>query len=809
MVVICYNCEKEFGYKKALASHCDSLGHSPAHICRICRRIFVDVLALKQHNDAVHNYPCDNCAKTFKTKAKLRSHSESCEVSYHCHECNHCLEGLPNQDALKNHNKNYHEFECWECNQILTSATALGAHDDTQHGHKCQYCDSGFKNQLTHDQHVNSPVHTINCSLCADSFYTETTLERHVIAVHNYKCSHCGKVCSSLQDLEVHNVKEHRLKCDLCTNVFSTVIKLSDHRSLFHIFICSKCSITFSTDALLKGHEERVHTVTYSCERCPAEFRTPGLLQEHDSNVYMLSCPLCEERIPSEASLLAHYKENHTFKCDPCDAHFDSQITFESHVQKTHVYDCDKCEGTFFEIYSAFKSHEYNTHTYLCPQCPERYELGSNLTNHMLSCHTFECKECGGSFGSAEKLGRHFESTHQYNCEKCKDTPFESSSALKRHEDDAHTYLCPECPQRFQVVGGLTKHIIRSHSFRCRECGGNFDSSKFLNLHVKNDHKQTILTECEGPFFASSTAMQSHDENAHAKTCPNFPRKFTAVDLAKHFISSHTMNCENCPDTHFASLEAKTHHEAVTHRQSLSQPISSASNSGLPLKVPCPSCKASFESAVRLKEYQTSALNLSCSQCVGSSFDTLGTLKRHYDTTYHCPLCDTTFETRHTEGIRLHAADCHMSKCTVCSGFFTDQETLRKHIAQRHDSTSSTTTTKIETPEMGHKKDSYLVDVSILDSDASEEFVDAPLSPYQIYCLPTETGTQTQLFDCKQCSAVFEKQSELDVHNRHSPFHGERVTRCIECNLLFPDQIQLLRHIESKPHGTRWVLSMI
>ena len=112
-------------------------------------------------------------------------------------------------------------------------------------------------------------------------------------------------------------------------------------------------------------------------------------------------------------------------------------------------------------------------------------------------------------------------------------------------------------------------------------------------------------------------------------------------------------------------------------------------------------------------------------------------------------------------------------------------------------------------------------------SDESFQSADSRQEPeiQQVYTLPMyETkaaqtyalseykaaATQTTAYTCDECPGVFDTEADLEFHMEHSPFHGTPGLICTECHIgPFQDQIELLRHIQSKPHKTQWVLSMV
>jgi uncharacterized C2H2 Zn-finger protein len=224
----------------------------------------------------------------------------------------------------------------------------------------------------------------------------------------------------------------------------------------------------------------------------------------------------------------------------------------------------------------------------------------------------------------------------------------------------------------------------------------------------------------------------------------------------------------------------------------------------------CKECSATFDSSKDLDVHNISSHTFKCNRCKGISFESSVALKKHEETahTLLCPNCPQRFQV--PSELSDHIIETHLLQCKKCPDvYFTSAEAKKEHkctIDRAPQSQISNAATQTDPPETEN---------SGLNGYASSEasYVTSKEIIAQVYEFPRtefkEVATQTNIYECEECDAFFEKEEEIELHKNHSPFHGPRALGCTECLLLFPNQIELLRHIESKPHRTRWVLSMI
>lgn len=76
------------------------------------------------------------------------------------------------------------------------------------------------------------------------------------------------------------------------------------------------------------------------------------------------------------------------------------------------------------------------------------------------------------------------------------------------------------------------------------------------------------------------------------------------------------------------------------------------------------------------------------------------------------------------------------------------------------------------------------------------------------HCL-TSTSTQTAIYKCDECVAIFDTEAELQSHLENSPFHVPQPIECYECDVKFQNSLGFHIHHNSKPHKTRLALCVV
>merc|ERR1711860_288716 len=171
---------------------------------------------------------CDKCDKIFKTKSKLKRHTQSVHEGVKF-PCKQCPEIYSYHDGLRRHMKNYH---------------------------------GGLVDQPMDIKDFSPDVTKFQCDKCDKIFFSNTNLKRHTQSVHEgvkFPCKQCPTIFCFHDDLRRHMKKYHgglRFPCSECPKVFSYKLELRRHMKAIHegfqfeSFECELCSKTFS----LKGN---------------------------------------------------------------------------------------------------------------------------------------------------------------------------------------------------------------------------------------------------------------------------------------------------------------------------------------------------------------------------------------------------------------------------------------------------------------------------------------------------------------------------------------------------------------------------
>ncbi|KUJ16627.1 uncharacterized protein LY89DRAFT_782855 [Mollisia scopiformis] len=667
--------------------------------------------------------------------------------------CRHCKKQFIDADALSKHKDAVHDWSCNYCDEISLSNPEsfvneidLIQHNEAKHNFKCKYCDRVCKTEEARYQHENSPAHILKCTKCIKVYKTETGRESHYNSTHVYTCDTCNSTFDARKALDKHNTIAHRIPCQHCIKVFKNTEDLEVHVTEFHSFRCKKCSRIFETDENLQKHMADDHV--FRCTKCPRTFGSEIGHSIHYTTTHSFKCETCKVVFNTLREKDDHAKAMHSITCTKCQAAFDNQELLKIHVTKMHVFKCKKC-AMEFESTAVLSQHFASSHILKCPLCPEAFETVEARTTHFRISHEYECHVCKETFATLQALAEHSR-THQRNCEEC-DASFDSEIALNRHKT-SHKYRCMKCLEASDSLGGLQGHTILAHSrealLKCSACAALFREENELADHVKSHEASTKV---------------SADSLGSDVQCPECRQSFNTSGLLKaHYLDTHFFKCSICPSAIFTDEKSCDEHIKAYHE--LKKDDLSLVNAAV--KYPCSNCGTTYDFPIELATHVLQTHFLRCKHCSGLRFSTLQELSEH-------------------------TAQSHMPVSVFSSSTQTEAMTDISVTEKLGFSSCSTDNS----------------DGSSQDAHSSHEAEQS-----QVYKLPSyETkAMQTTEFKCDECVTVFENEEELDVHMDHSPFHGAPALFCTECHIgPFRDQIELLKHIESKPHKTQWVLSMI
>ena len=216
------------------------------------------------------------------------------------------------------------------------------------------------------------------CPICAKTFETSQSCNRHIQTMHGdkkkYICPTCGKEYKTKEGLRSHTINNHQNKDP-------------------HICRQPNCGTVFQNrgDLLrhcrLKGHKfpkSLKKTQTSTCDICFQEVR--GNIQEHKKNYHItkkFECPHCDHDTVRKDALTRHKIAKHNYTNKNIDA-----------IKEFFTED-----GTSFQ----------------CQECKKILDSKDNAKKHLLqqTCEEHKCNECGKVFKLKQHLKQHLSKVHK------------------------------------------------------------------------------------------------------------------------------------------------------------------------------------------------------------------------------------------------------------------------------------------------------------------------------------------------------------------------------------------------------------
>ena len=371
------------------------------------------------------------------------------------------------------------------------------------------------------------------CELCSEIFKRRKLLLNHQFEMHNdvplpYTCDSCTQQYVSNDLLQQHLVRdcwnEHRRvaqQCEFCNARFIWPNNLLKHKEI-QVIKCTLIVMVMNTVNIYLQHKHQKHprpqrASTLKCEFCEKVFIWPKDLVRHrktHTEGKRFSCPHCERKFQRKDNLLAHIRLH-----DPesLSIILNSNRTVDyilPHLLKPHGCKQIKCMICYSEhnrlrdLRSHLRSHRYSISFEKRKETETLDTISTQLyPDETVMCEDDLIKRIGTDIAAENNLERFYSITNENGYEVNLDSSETESDSDDNDNDEndednnedkpKRLYKCDLCPAiSFNRKFKLFAHQNKNHTWEearhiCIHCNSRFLSSYMLQLHYKNQCKNT------------------------------------------------------------------------------------------------------------------------------------------------------------------------------------------------------------------------------------------------------------------------------------------------------------------------------
>lgn len=302
----CSKCSYSTKVKYYLKNHILNIHHQKPVTCKVCDKVFVNLRYFKRHQQ-IHkessSYTCEICGKVYKCMKTFKVHrkTHSTDFKKELFKCDECEKTFASKANLETHRKSEHRgmkkpFLCQTCGKSFTSKHTMLQHLNVHTGNRpyvCHTCGKDFTYESALRDHKNTHEKTrlfvCNFPSCNKIFYQRSALKIHK-AIHkeskDFVCTQCGRGFTQKQALQRHERSHKGLKpyrCIYCSRTFGDPSVIRRHIQLVHKV--NKDADKWREDVIELTEDEMKAEVEAAKRQAGEAMLKPELAQEIPTNV--------------------------------------------------------------------------------------------------------------------------------------------------------------------------------------------------------------------------------------------------------------------------------------------------------------------------------------------------------------------------------------------------------------------------------------------------------------------------------------------------------------------------------------------
>ncbi|GFY76429.1 zinc finger protein 423 [Trichonephila inaurata madagascariensis] len=628
----------------------------------------------------------------------------------------------------------------------------VGVTENTPYG--CQFCDKAFPrlSYLKRHEQIHSDQMPFRCDYCQRLFKHKRSRDRHVklhTGDRKYRCTQCESAFSRSDHLKIH-MKTHDngkpYQCTVCNRGYNTAAALSSH---------------------MQNHKKITEPPTdlpvapYTRGGTPNEQQGDKDVREDDSPdpPKPLLCNFCPQVCSSPTALGDHVLQSHRS--------FSSSSPLSESPRPPSSRACFKCLD------------ELASPNAVCPHKKTYGDNDGDKSNSDSKTHDgisptmkLTCGFCSKSdFPTFESLQLHVQVLHVPTGSTADNALAASIRSLqsmlhnKRPHHGQNTQMDNfmgfpgmDCESSLSALHMLQKHaamgesmmLKRPNDIYCSQCNIGFTSSTALLDHVHLVHESTPPTVPRSP----SSPINNHSSKRSYSSSRLRPNG------AKHLKTSNVMGSHSAVFNGTASSHYRRQDPGGGQNMT-----SGHSPETSPTTLLCSQCNAGFADFESFRTHLKSHLDAAAAASVQRGVQQRNLAGQSRGGSLHVGVHGIRMPVLHEafqkpDELQKHLMDVHayhLYRCALCKQIFDSKVSIQVHFAVKH-------------------------------------------------------SNECRSLKCTSCSAYFRSEMEFQVHvklnhlsskNFHARNNNNNTYRCLLCDQIFPNEVQLRFHTSThKKHFT-------